>query len=138
MPAMLPLRFALFFLFLAPVLPAAAQSPTAGSAAGNAAQDGLGKITFPNSCAPTAQPDLLKGMVLLHSFQYSASEQAFADVAKADQHCAMAYWGMAMTVYHPLWEGAPEHALVRGRDFLAKIQKDWPMTAREHEYVDAL
>ena len=131
---MLPVRFALNILVLASFLPSVAQPPTAG----NPSAEGLGKINFPNSCAPAAQPALLKGMTLLHSFQYSASEQAFAEVSKSDSHCAIAYWGMAMTAYHPLWEGAGEKALVRGHGYLEKIQKDWPITAREREYINAV
>jgi hypothetical protein len=131
---MLPLRFALNILVLASFLPSIAQQPLAG----NSAAAGLGEINFPNSCASTAQPALLKGMTLLHSFQYSASEQAFTEASQADSHCAIAYWGMAMTAYHPLWEGAGEKALVRGHGYLAKIQKDWPVTARETEYINAV
>src|SRR5579871_4749665 len=113
------------------MLPAVAQQ----SGAENPPPAGLGKITFPNSCVPAVQPDFLKGMVLLHSFQYSAAEQAFTQVSQTDSHCAIAYWGMAMTAYHPLCEGATEKALVRGQGYLAKIQKDWPATAREREYI---
>jgi hypothetical protein len=131
---MLLLRYAQILLVSASILPAMAQQ----TAAGSPAPEGLGKISFPNSCAPEAQPTLLKGMTLLHSFQYSASEQAFNDAAKEDPRCAVAYWGMAMTAYHPLWEGAPEKALERGHGYLAKIQKDWPITAREHEYINAI
>ena len=93
----------------------------------------LGTVKFPNSCSPAAQPAFALGVVQLHSFQYSASEQAFADAAKADPRCAMAYWGLAMTAYHPLWEGAGEKALARGRGYLEKIQSDWPATDRERE-----
>src|SRR5579864_6604701 len=106
---MLFARFLLSALFFALILPCTAQ-PTAASTS----PEGLGKINFPTSCSAEAQPAFLKGVALLHSFQYAASEQSFAESAKADPHCAMAYWGMAMTTYHPLWEGAPEKALVRG------------------------
>ena len=131
---MLPLRIAINILILVSMLPAVAQQP----AAGNPTPAGLGKVSFPNSCASAVQPDFLKGMVLLHSFQYSAAEQAFTQVSQADSHCAIAYWGMAMTAYHPLWEGATEKALIRGQGYLAKIQKDWPATPREREYISAI
>ncbi len=50
----------------------------------------------------------------------------------------MAYWGLAMANYHPLWEGAGENALVKGRESLEKIKKDWPVTRREREYIEAI
>ncbi|MGZ4856550.1 MAG: hypothetical protein ACXV96_15150 [Candidatus Angelobacter sp.] len=100
--------------------------------------EGLGKISFPNSCSPAAQPALLKGIAQLHSFQYAAAQSAFAEVSQADPRCAMAYWGFAMSSYRPLWDGADEKALDKGRHFLAKIQKDWPISKREREYIDAI
>lgn len=137
---MLPIRFVPIILILASITPCAAQQKyeMVEVSHGELIETALGKITFPNSCAPAAQPSLIKGMMLLHSFQYSAAEQAFAEVPKSDPRCAMAYWGMAMTAYHPLWEGAPEKALVKGHGYLEKIQPDWPISAREHEYINAI
>jgi tetratricopeptide (TPR) repeat protein len=100
--------------------------------------DGLGVINFPNSCKPASQPALLRGILQLHSFQYAAAEKAFSEIPPNDPTCAMAYWGLAFANYHPLWEGANEQALTRGHDDLEKIKKDWPLTAREREYIDAL
>jgi tetratricopeptide (TPR) repeat protein len=50
----------------------------------------------------------------------------------------MAYWGLALANYHPLWEGANEQALTKGREYLEKIKRDWPITNRERDYIDAL
>lgn len=97
----------------------------------------LGQIVFPNSCAPAAQKPFLKGVALLHSFQYAASEKSFADTTQADPQCAIAYWGLAMTHYHPLWEGAGAKALVAGRAELQKIKAEWPASKRERGYIDA-
>lgn len=137
---MLSRRFALISLLLASIGLCFAQQKTekVEVSSGPAVETALGKVDFPNSCTQAAQPSFVRGVVLLHSFQYSASEQAFADAAKADPHCAMTYWGLAMTAYHPLWEGAGEKALARGHGYLEKIQSDWPVTAREHEYINAI
>ena len=63
----------------------------------------LGTITFPISCAPASQAPFARAVALLHSFWYAESEKAFAAVAAADPSCPMAYWGVAMSLYHPLW-----------------------------------
>src|SRR5712671_1347709 len=131
---MLPVRFLLILSILAGVSPCDAQI----AATASAPSGGLGKISFPNSCASAVQPGLLKGIAQLHSFQYAAAESAFAEASQADPKCAMAYWGFAMSSYRPLWDGADEKALNKGRHFLAKIQKDWPISKREHEYIDAI
>jgi tetratricopeptide (TPR) repeat protein len=99
---------------------------------------GLGKIRFPNSCAQAAQVPFLKGIAQLHSFQYAAAENAFTEVTRADPKCAMAYWGLAMSRYRPLWDGANDKALRQGRADLEKIQKDWTVSKREREYIDAI
>jgi tetratricopeptide (TPR) repeat protein len=107
-------------------------------AANPGTSEGLGKIIFPNSCSSAAQPALLKGIAQLHSFQYAAAESAFTEVTQADPRCAMAYWGLAMSSYRPLWDGADQKALNKGRHFLDQIQKDWPVSQREHEYINAI
>jgi tetratricopeptide (TPR) repeat protein len=129
---MLRHKSVLVLLVLLVIAPCLAQQPEGTSA------DGLGKIRFPNSCTDAAQPALLKGIAQLHSFQYAAAEKAFTEVSQADPRCAMAYWGLAMSRYRALWDGADERALNKGRKDLEKIQKDWPISKREREYIDAI
>jgi len=99
---------------------------------------GLGKVVFPNSCSASAQSPMLQGIAQLHSFQYAAAESAFTDATHADHRCAMAYWGLAMSSYRPLWDGADQKAINKGRHFLDQIQKDWPVSQREQEYMNAI
>jgi tetratricopeptide (TPR) repeat protein len=80
----------------------------------------------------------LKGIAQLHSFQYAAAESAFTEASKSDAKCAVAYWGLALSSYRPLWDGADQKALNKGRHFLDQIQKDWPISQREHEYMGAI
>lgn len=121
-------------MVLASLFPGQAQQVSGSQPSSN----GLGKVVFPNSCSAAAQPGLLKGIAQLHSFQYAAAESAFTEGSQADPKCAIAYWGLAMSSYRPLWDGANEKALKKGRHFLEQIQQDWPITKREHEYIDAI
>jgi tetratricopeptide (TPR) repeat protein len=68
------------------------------------AQGELGTIEFPTSGSPAAQPAFLKGVLLLHSFEYEDAKEAFQDAQKADPEFAMAFWGEAMTYNHPVWQ----------------------------------
>jgi tetratricopeptide (TPR) repeat protein len=129
---MLPLRFLLSLIILVSLSHSQAQRAPAPSS------ESLGKIIFLNSCSSAAQPALLKGIAQLHSFQYVAAESVFAEASQADPGCAMAYWGSAMSSYRPLWDGADGKALNKGRQFLAKIQKGWPISQRERRYIDAI
>jgi Tfp pilus assembly protein PilF len=117
---------------LAAVVPAAAQS------APTVAAPGLGKVSFPVSCKTEVRPVFERGVALLHSFQYAAAEKAFTEVSQGDPQCAMAYWGLAMSIYHPLWEGANAKALSRGRGYLDKAAAIGTPDKRELEYIAAL
>ena len=64
---------------------------------------GVGKVTFPITCAPEVQPDFARGVALLHSFFYEEARRVFTSVAERDPKCAMAQWGIAMTWWHPIW-----------------------------------
>src|SRR6478736_560902 len=131
---MLLIRFLLILMVLTPFLPCHARQEPATSAS----SEGLGKVIFPNSCTHAVQPSLLKGIAQLHSFQYAAAESAFTEASHSDPKCAMAFWGLAMSSYRPLWDGANEKAIKKGRHFLDQIHKDWPISRREHEYIDAI
>ncbi|MCU1219035.1 MAG: hypothetical protein JWN42_232, partial [Candidatus Angelobacter sp.] len=131
---MLPVRFLFIFVIFAVFSRCHAQM----AAAMALSSEGLGRITFPNSCSPAAQSEILKGIAQLHSFQCVAAESAFTEVTQADPRCAVAYWGLAMSCYRPLWDGADEKALNKGRQALAKIQRGWPVSKREREYIDAI
>ncbi|HUJ30557.1 MAG TPA: hypothetical protein VLY23_04710 [Candidatus Acidoferrum sp.] len=102
-----------------------------------AAADQLGKVDFPTSCSPQAQPIIEKGVALLHSFQYQQAEATFTEGAKQDPQCAIAHWGEAMSLYHQLWDFPDSDTLAKGRSEVAQAQKLAPNTGREHGYIDA-
>jgi tetratricopeptide (TPR) repeat protein len=102
-----------------------------------AADDHLGKVEFPATCAPSVQPLIDKGAALLHSFQYLQSENTFADAVKQDHNCAIAHWGKAMALYHQLWDFPEKKALAAGRKELEAAQKLKNVTPREKGFVEA-
>ena len=64
----------------------------------------LGEIKFEATGKAEAQPLFTKGMLLLHSFEYTDAAEAFVEVKTMDPDFVMAYWGEAMTYNHPLWQ----------------------------------
>src|ERR1022692_3789835 len=68
------------------------------------APEKLGKVSFPTSCTAAVQEQFDRGVALLHSFAYTAAENAFEGVGELDPRCAMAHCGMAMTYFHQLWD----------------------------------
>ncbi len=74
--------------------------------------DGLGSLSFPNSGAAEAQDDFIRGVLLLHSFEYGTAAEHFKKAQEIDPEFALAYWGEAMTYTHPVWnQKAAEAAL---------------------------
>jgi tetratricopeptide (TPR) repeat protein len=102
------------------------------------ADEKLGTVSFPTSCAPAVQSQFERGVALLYSFEYEVADAQFEEVAKKDPRCAMAYWGQAMTLYHELWNRPTKADLAQGADLLAKARSLKPPTARERDYVLAL
>ena len=100
--------------------------------------DGLGTVHFPISCAAGVQADFTRAVALLHSFGYEASRKAFEDVAAADPRCGMAYWGIAMTYYHPIWPAPNPQELAAGRAAAARAAELGAGSDRERGYIEAV
>ena len=83
-----------------------------------AAQDQLGKISFPNSGSAEVQPYFIRGVLLLHNFQYPEAAEAFRQAQKTDPAFALAYWGEALTYTHQVWN---QQDLAAGRAALARL-----------------
>jgi tetratricopeptide (TPR) repeat protein len=58
----------------------------------------LGRVVLTTSCAPEVQPRFERAVAMLHSFWFDQAQGAFEEVAVADPSCAMAHWGIAMTL----------------------------------------
>lgn len=101
------------------------------------APEKLGKVLFPTSCAPAVQAQFERGVALLHSFAFAPAEKAFQEIVTADPKCAMAHWGVAMSLYHQLWEPPAAPGLQKGQQELAEAAK-LEASAREKEYIGAL
>jgi tetratricopeptide (TPR) repeat protein len=99
---------------------------------------GLGTVDFPTSCNATAQESISRGAALLHSFGYEEARLAFNDAAKADPTCAMAYWGVARTWYHPIWAPPSPDELKSGVAALDRALAIYAKTGRERDYINAL
>jgi predicted Zn-dependent protease len=63
----------------------------------------LGSIHFQANGDEVAQPYFIKGLLLLHNFEYADAAQEFEMAQLLDQDFVMAYWGEAMCYNHPLW-----------------------------------
>lgn len=63
----------------------------------------LGSVEFPNSGAKAAKGPFLRGVALLHSFEYPEAAEAFRNARAKDSVFALACWMEALTERQPLW-----------------------------------
>ena len=104
----------------------------------NIEEASLGTVDFPISCSNDVQTQFNKGLALLHNMMYLQSEKEFNAVVKHDPTCAMGYWGIAMTLFHPLWAPPNSDEVKRGWEAIQKAVALMPPTKREMSYIRAV
>ena len=95
------------------------------------------QVQFENSCNPEVQSEFNHAVTMLHSFEYLETARIFGEIIEQDPGCAMAYWGAAMSVWHPLWAPPSEAQLEQGAQILARAD-GLTATPRELAYINAL
>ncbi len=124
------------FLTLLLIFPSSLDAQEAHS---HSAPAKLGQLSFPISCLPAVQQQFDRGVALLHSFAYTAAENAFRSVAQLDPRCAMAHWGIAMTHYHQLWDPPlPLTTIATGQREIELAQQIGAGSERERKFINAL
>src|SRR5258706_1554000 len=102
-------------------------------------QDKLGKVQFKPSCSPQAQKEFEVALARLHSFHFSETIRAFSAVPQTDPSCAIAYWGLAVSIRpNPLvgpWDAA---TLKRGLEAVEKGESVGAKTERERDWLAAI
>ncbi len=97
----------------------------------------LGRVNFPISCSAQLQTQFNRGIAWMHSFEYEEAEKVFSQIAAADPKCAMGYWGIAMSRYHPIWAPPSDADLRAGLEAIEKAQLAGAPTQRERDYIEA-
>jgi tetratricopeptide (TPR) repeat protein len=76
---------------------------------------------------------------MLHSFWYEEAGKAFQSITETDSSCSMASWGVAMSLWHPLWPATPDaESLKKGLAAVVKAQSIAGNTGRERDYIGAI
>jgi len=99
----------------------------------------LGSVEFPNSCSAAVHSPFTQAVAMLHSFWYEEAERRFRDIAESDPSCALAWWGMAMSYWHPLWEprGPNPEAVQKGLTAIRKA-RELGGSMHERDFIAAL
>src|SRR6202047_3088586 len=98
----------------------------------------FGKVNFAISCDAAVQPGFNRAVAILHSFGYEKAAEAFAEVAEKDPACGIAFWGLAMTYYHPIWDAPNPTVLKQGWAAVERAKSAGAKTQRERDYIAAI
>ena len=97
----------------------------------------FGDVDFSLSCNVSVRETFDLALSLLHSFQYSEAEKAFVKIIDIDPDCAMAYWGVAMSIYHAAWFPPSDDELIKASKIL-KIAESIDKNYKEKNYLEAI
>jgi tetratricopeptide (TPR) repeat protein len=97
----------------------------------------FGSVEFQMTCSEEVKEDFNLAIKLLHSFEYDEAEKVFANVIDKEPECAMAYWGVAMSNFHPLWTPPTEVELKKGAKAI-QIALSLQKSKREAAYIAAI
>jgi tetratricopeptide (TPR) repeat protein len=126
------------FLFAATITTVVAVGPCAPVMAQDETDQKLGRVHFATSCNETAQRRFDRAMRYQHSFWYAESKEIYEEALKADPECAIAYWGIALSLLNNPHGAIPAPNLPLGLAAIEKAKLVGAKTERERDYMDAL
>ena len=98
----------------------------------------LGKVNFPVSCEQSVLSQFNSAVAMLHSFWFEKASETFGSVAEKDPKCGMAYWGVAMTHWHEIWQAPGPADLKAGTAAVGQAKAAGAKTPRERDYIAAI
>lgn len=98
----------------------------------------IGTVNFSVSCDAAVADDFDRALAFLHHMQYEESRSAFKAIITLEPNCAMAYWGIAMTRFQPLWPSRPSpETLQQGLKEIEQAQTLGVKSDREADLISA-
>jgi hypothetical protein len=122
-------------LTLAAALTALAMTPVVAQ---QTATPQLGNVHFATSCNDTAQRRFDRAMRYQHSFWYQQSKEIYETALQADPNCAIAYWGIALSLWNNPHGPPPAPNLAPALAAIEKAKAIGAGTERERDFIEAL
>ncbi len=122
-------------------IPALAVYPQDHAHPERAPTERLGAVDFPTSCDKAVAHKVDRAVALLHSFEFGASIKAFNEVIANDSTCAIAWWGVALSIWtNPMAPGTRQASrLQQGRMAVeAATKQSHHASERERGYISAV
>ncbi len=98
----------------------------------------LGNIDFRATCSAEAAAAVDDGLGYLHHMMYEQARSTFERIAEQHPDCAMGHWGVATTLFQPLWPTRPSvDELQRGWAAIDRARQAGTDDDREQRLIDA-
>jgi tetratricopeptide (TPR) repeat protein len=95
-------------------------------------------VHFETSCAPAVRHLFDESIAMLHSYAFERALGGFDDIIAKDPACAMAEWGIALSVWgNPLSDRPTVVALDEGRAAVEKARGIRAKSERELQFIEA-
>ncbi len=99
----------------------------------------LGDIDFRAACDAEAAARINDGLGYLHHMMYEQARTTFRGVSEHYPDCAMGHWGVALTLFQPLWPTRPSaDEIQEGWQAVQRARDAEPGSARDQALVDAV
>jgi len=99
----------------------------------------LGRVLFKTSCSPESHKEFERALAMLHSFFFPETVKAFSAIPQTDPSCAIAYWGLAVSIRpNPLVGPFDAATLKRGLEAVEKGKAIGAKTQRERDWLAAI
>lgn len=119
-----PIRFAILFSSLGCAFSAIAQQPGIHDAHSVSAGDAIGAVNFRASCDEAARADVDHALGMMHHMMYTQAQIEFEEIIRSHPECAMGHWGVATTLFQPLWSTTPSsEAIARGTEAIRRARE---------------
>lgn len=98
----------------------------------------LGSVHFKTSCNEVAQRRFDRALRYQHSFWNRLAKEIFEEALAADPECAIAHWGIALSLLLNPHIPPPKDNLTLGLAAIEKAKSVGAKTQRERDYIEAL
>ncbi|WP_146084202.1 hypothetical protein [Marinobacter maroccanus] len=119
------------------VPPASAHQDTTNDGHLHSAADGIGTVNLQADCHESVRADVDHALGMMHHMMYTQARAEFNAIIQADPDCAMAHWGLATSLFQPLWGTTPSaEDISRGRQAVQQARNSAD-SERERLLIDA-
>lgn len=97
----------------------------------------IGAVAFGADCSAEVRDRVDGALGLLHHMMYEQARAVFVQVAEEEPSCAMAHWGVATSLFQPLWSGRPSPEALQQGFAASERAREVVSSAREVALVEA-